>query len=88
MVKGEGGSYILVGLVGVYLGLFYFYDGYAFIIMLNMGLFVSVKVSFICNFCLLKLYMWNRSSVLSNWPFFSICNISSVWSIVTYVCPM
>jgi hypothetical protein len=65
----------------------YYYNGYVFIIWSNMGLCVSVRVSFICNLCLLKLYMWNHSSVFSNCPFFSMCRISSVWSIVLYVCP-
>jgi hypothetical protein len=31
----------------------------------NMGLCKSVKVSFICSFLLLKLYMWKRSKALS-----------------------
>jgi hypothetical protein len=54
----------------------------------NIGLCLSAKVSFICNPCLLELYMRSRSIVFSDWPFFSMCNISSVWSIVLYVCPV
>jgi hypothetical protein len=53
-----------------------------------MELCVFVKVSFICNPCLLKLCMWNRSRVFSDWPFFSMCSISKVWSTVPYVCPV
>jgi hypothetical protein len=53
-----------------------------------VGLCVSVKISFICNLCLLKLYIWNRSSVFSDWPFVSVCNISNVWSVVPCVCPV
>jgi hypothetical protein len=61
MFKGGGGGYILVGMVvGVYLGVYFVF------MMTNMGLCVSVKVSFICNLCLLKLYMWNHSSVVSD----------------------
>jgi hypothetical protein len=59
-----------------------------FIIRSNMGLCVSAEVSYICNLCLLKLCMYNRSGVFSDWSFFSICSISSVWSIVLYVCPV
>jgi hypothetical protein len=75
------------GVVGVYLRVcfIYYYDGYIFSIRSNMGLCISAKVSFICNLCLLKLYMWNCSSVLSDWPFFSVCSISNAWLIV---CPV
>jgi hypothetical protein len=34
---------------GIFGGVFYFYDGHVFIIILNMELCVSVKISFICN---------------------------------------
>jgi hypothetical protein len=71
---------------GIFGGVFYFYDGHVFIIMSNMELCVSVKVSFICNLCLFKLYVWNRSSVFSDWPFFLMCR--NVWLIVPYVCPV
>jgi hypothetical protein len=57
-----------------------------FITRSNIKLCMSVKVSFICIFCLLKLCMWKRSSVFSNWPFFSMCSISNVWSIVLFLC--
>lgn len=53
-----------------------------------MGLCVSAKVSFICNLCLFKLHVWNHSSVFSDWPFFSLCSVSNVWSVVLYVCPV
>jgi hypothetical protein len=43
----------------------------------NIGLCMSVKVLFICNFCLLKLCLWKCSSVFSNWPFFLMCRISN-----------
>jgi hypothetical protein len=49
-----------------------------FITRPNIGLYMYVKVPFFCSFCLLELYMWNRSSVFSNWPFFSVCSISNV----------
>jgi hypothetical protein len=39
----------------------------------NIGLCISTKVSFICSFCLLRSYMWKRSSVLINWSFFFVC---------------
>jgi hypothetical protein len=55
-----------------------------FIIRPNMGLSVSAKVSLICNLCLLKLYIWNRSSVYSDWIFFSVCSISNVCLILLY----
>jgi hypothetical protein len=44
----------------------YYYDVYVSIIKSNMGLSVCAKVSFICNFRLLKLHVWNRSSVFSD----------------------
>jgi hypothetical protein len=47
---------------------------------------VSVYVSFICRFCLLRLYKWKRASVFISGPFFSKCKISIVSSIVLYVC--
>jgi hypothetical protein len=46
--------------------------------MSNMGLCVSVKLSFICNSCLHKLHIWNHSSVFSDWPFFLMCSVSDV----------
>jgi hypothetical protein len=39
----------------------------------RLKLCVSVKVSFICSFCSLKLYMHRYSTEFSNWPFFTIC---------------
>jgi hypothetical protein len=89
-VQGRGSGYIFTAAVmGVYLGVcfIYYYNGYVFIIWSNMELCVSTKVSFNCNLSLLKLYMWNLSSVFNNWSFYSVCSISSVWSIVLYVCP-
>jgi hypothetical protein len=49
-----------------------------FISMSDVGLRIFVKVSFICSFLLLKLYMWKCSRVLNKWPFLFICNISTV----------
>jgi hypothetical protein len=80
MFKG-GSGYIFTGaVVGVYLGVcfVYYYDGYVLIVRSNMGLCMSTEVSFICNLCLLDLCMWHRSIVFSDWPFFSIFNISNV----------
>jgi hypothetical protein len=37
-----------------------------FFIRLNIGLCMSVYVSFICKLSLLSLYMWNRSQVFIN----------------------
>jgi hypothetical protein len=88
---GGGGGYILIGVVlGVCLGVYfiYYYNGYIFIIRLNMELCVSAKVSFASDLCLLKLYVWNRSSVFSDWPLFCMCSISNVWSVVPYVWPV
>jgi hypothetical protein len=91
MLKGgEGWLYFDRGGGGVIFGgvLYYYYNGYVFIIWSNVGLTVSAKVSFICKPCLRKLYMWLRSSVLSNWPYFSLCSIYSVWVGVPHVCPV
>jgi hypothetical protein len=49
---------------------------------------VSAMLSFICNLRLLKLHIWNRSGVSSDWPFFLMSNISNVWSILPYVRPI
>jgi hypothetical protein len=85
-------SYDVQGrLCGYIWSIFYlriYYDGYVFIIRSNMGLYISAKVPFICNVCLLKLYLWSRSNVFSDWPFLSLCSISNVWSFVLYVCPV
>jgi hypothetical protein len=51
-----------------------------------MGLCMSVYVSFNCIFSWLSLYMLNRSSVFINGPFFSMCRMSSLSSIVPYAC--
>jgi hypothetical protein len=85
MFKGGGWLYFDREVVDIYLGVrfIYYYDGYVFIIRLNMGLYVSEKVSFICLF---KLYMWNRSSLFSDLPLFSLCSISNVWLVVPYAC--
>jgi hypothetical protein len=66
----------------------YYYDGYVFIIRPNKGLCISAKASFFCNLCILKLCIWNSSSVFSDWPFFSMCGISNARSMVPYVCPV
>jgi hypothetical protein len=49
----------------------------------NMGLCMSVNVSFICNPLFVFLYIWNLSNVLSLGPFFSIRSIFIMWSIVS-----
>jgi hypothetical protein len=51
-----------------------------------MGLRVSANISFICCYCLLRSYMWNRSIVFSSWPFFFIWSTSNVSLIVPYLC--
>jgi hypothetical protein len=53
--------------------------------MSNMGLCIFVKVSLICNYLLLKLYMWKHSKALSKWPFLFICSIFIVSSIGPHV---
>jgi hypothetical protein len=60
------------------------------IINSSIGLHLLAKVSFICFLCLLRsyIYIWYRSNVLSDWPFFSVWSISSVSLIVPYVCPV
>jgi hypothetical protein len=54
----------------------------------NIGLCITVKVSLICSFCLLKSYMWKRSGVFSNWPFLFMYSTSIVSLIVLYACPV
>jgi hypothetical protein len=87
MFTGRGGGYILVRAeVGIYLGIYlYFYEEYVFIIMLNMALYISVKVSFICNLCLHKLCMWNCSSVFSDWPSFQ-CLVFLMFGRLCHMC--
>jgi hypothetical protein len=58
------------------------------VIMLNMGLCVSVYVSFICRLSLLSLYIWNCSREFICGPFFSKCRMLSVFSMVPYACPV
>jgi hypothetical protein len=55
-----------------------------------MGLYLSAKVSFIFNLCLLELYVYmrNRSSEFNDWPFYSVFSNSNVWSVVQYVFPL
>jgi hypothetical protein len=38
----------------------------------NVGLCVSVYVSFVCSFCLLRLCVWKRSRVFNRGPFFGV----------------
>jgi hypothetical protein len=54
----------------------------------QMGLYVSVYVSFNCKLSFVSLCIWNCSRVFMRGPFFSRCNIRSVFSIVPYVCPV
>jgi hypothetical protein len=56
-----------------------------FLKLSNMGLLVSVKVSFICCFCEVRLYMWNRSNVFNRRPFFWMWILSIISSIVSCV---
>jgi hypothetical protein len=58
-----------------------------FLIKSNIGFYLSAKVSFICNPCLLRLYIWKRWSALSNFPLFSVWRTSNVLSIVSYEWP-
>jgi uncharacterized membrane protein len=51
--------------------------------MSNMGLCISVNVSFICRPLLVMSYIWNLSNVLSLGPFFSICSTFIIWSIIS-----
>jgi hypothetical protein len=58
--------------------------GICFMIRLNMGLCVSMYVSFICNFCALRLCK-SIPMYLTGGLFFSIWSISTVFSIVLHV---
>jgi hypothetical protein len=60
------------------------YRGYVLKIMSNSGLLVFVNVTFICRFCKVRLYTWNRSNVFNRSPFFWMWRISIVSSIVSY----
>jgi hypothetical protein len=59
-----------------------------FIKISNMGLYMSVNVSFICRLLFVMPYIWNLSNVLSLGPFFSTCNIFIISSIVSQLCPV
>lgn len=68
MFRGKG-RWLCFGRGGggcIFVRVFYFVTDMYFIIVSNMGLCISVKVSVICNLCL---YIWNRSSVFSKLPF-------------------
>jgi hypothetical protein len=54
----------------------------------NIGLCVSMYVSFICNLFLLILCMLYRSNVFMCFPFFSVFMTSIVSVIFPYVCPV
>jgi hypothetical protein len=71
-IIGCTGVVCLIGtLVGIVFGVFYFCCvEYVFIMRLNMGLYISVKVWFICNICLLQLYIWKSSSIFNDYPIF------------------
>jgi hypothetical protein len=62
--------------------------GYALIRTSKMGLCVSVCVSFSCNAFLVRIYISNCSRVFNLCPFFSICRLFIVRSIVLYACPV
>jgi hypothetical protein len=55
-----------------------------FIRISNMGLCISVNVSFICRPVFVMSYVWYLSNVLSLGPFLSICDTFMVWSIVVW----
>jgi hypothetical protein len=67
---GEGGFMSGLLLCGIF-----------FIIRSNMGLCVS----FICSFCIPRLYVWKRSDVFSTGPLFQ-CVICSLFSVLYHVC--
>jgi hypothetical protein len=52
---------------------------YCVVIKSNMGLYVSVCVSFNCKLSFASLCIWNCSKVFMSGPFFSRCNILSVF---------
>jgi hypothetical protein len=49
----------------------------------NMGLCMSVNVSFICRPLFVRSYIWNLSNMLSLGPFFSVYSIFILWSMVS-----
>jgi hypothetical protein len=53
----------------------------------NMGLCVSMYVSFICRFSLLVLYIWYLSYVLRCLPFLPVVITSIVSDITPHACP-
>jgi hypothetical protein len=53
--------------------------GKCFIIRSNMGLCVSVCVSFIGGFCVLRLYMWKHSNMFCKGLFFSMWSMFVVF---------
>jgi hypothetical protein len=46
---------------------------------------MSLYVSFICSFFVLRLCMWNHSSVFSRGPFFR-CEVCPVFFLLCHVC--
>jgi hypothetical protein len=54
----------------------------------NIGLCVSIYVSFMCSLFLLILCMWYCSNVFTWFPFFCVFMMSIVSVIFQYVCPV
>jgi hypothetical protein len=83
MLYIRGGVVILIGtVVRSAFGVCFYCDGCVFIMRANMGLCISAKLSFICNTCLLKLYIQKCSSIFNDCLFFSLGMNSNVWSVV------
>jgi hypothetical protein len=89
-VQGKGWSYLHRGGGGVYLG------ECLFIVIMRRFLLFGRICGYVyqqrCRSFVILVYLncicGISSSVFSNLPFFSMCNTSSVWSIVLYLCPV
>jgi hypothetical protein len=83
-------SWILhwVGLVLLFIVCFCRYLSFISCITSNIGLWVSMYVSFICSPSILVLYIWYFSSVFRCLPFFSVFKTFIMSTILPYVCPV
>jgi hypothetical protein len=65
--------------------------GICFIIKSNMGLCIilrlciSVYMSFVCSFCLVRLRMWKRSHIFNRGPFFQ-CEVCPLFLLLCHMC--
>jgi hypothetical protein len=80
--------FVKLGLVLFYIRCLCCYLVFNYCTVSNIGLYMSIYLSFICSLSLLVLCMWYFSNVFRCFPFSSGFMMSTVSVILPYVCPV